>query len=299
MRTCVAVLSLIFAAGILSTPAHPQDQTALSSGSSRAPSDSSHSAAHREDYDPLLDLPPLPNNRVTLMGGVAVSMDEVMNRMTFQPFGTKQKLQIHFDTRTHFYQDGKDTSESAVKQGQRIYLDTMLDGEKVFARTIWIRTSADSGVGEGQIIDFDPGSRIVTVRDELSNQPLRLELTPATVVRKGNQPGSEGDLVEGALVAMEFGAQTDLRGITVLATPGSVFSFLGRVTYVDLSAKLIAIDNQSDGKKYDVSMDAIAPNLLRQVHEGGRVSVSAVFDGKGYAARSIDFLPPPSAPRNP
>src|SRR5207248_3652259 len=118
-------------------------------------------------------------------------------------------------------------------------------------------TNSESGIGRGQIMDFDSRRRLLTLRDELSNQPTRLQLTPTTVVRRGNQPGSESDLVEGALVNVEFGSRKDLRGITVLAIPGSTFIFAGRVTYVDLSQKLIAIDNQSDGKKYDVYMDAI------------------------------------------
>jgi len=233
------------------------------------------------------------------MGGIVISADEVMNRMTFRPFGTKQKLQVDFDTRTHFYLDGKPITEREIKPGQRIYLDTMLNGEKVFAKTIWIRSTADSGVGRGQIISFDPQRKTLTVQDELSNQPIKLNFTPATVVRKGNQTGSEADLVEGALVNLDFGAQKDLRTITVLATPGTVFTFAGRVTYVDLSQKLISIDNKTDGKKYDISMEAIAPSVLREVHEGDDVGVAAVFDGSGYSARSINIAASNSAQRNP
>jgi hypothetical protein len=35
-------------------------------------------------------------------------------------------------------------------------------------------------------------------------------------------------------------------------------------------------------------MDAIAPSVLRQIREGGEVSVSTVFDGTRYSARSVD-----------
>jgi hypothetical protein len=257
---------------------------------STAPANPANTAAQQESHDPLLDLPPLQHNPVTLMGGIVLTNDEVMNRMTFRPFGTKAKLEVHFDTRTHFYLDGKPITEREIKQGERIYLDTMLDHDKVFAKTIWIRSTADSGVGRGQIMDFDRGRRILTVHDELSNQPVKLQLTSSTVIHKGNQAGSENDLVDGALVNIDFGAQRDLRAVTVLATPGSVFTFAGRVSYVDLSQKLIAIDNRSDGRKYDVNMDAIAASVLRQVHEGQDVSVSAVFDGNRYSARSIDFV---------
>lgn len=293
MRKPYALLPVVFGSVLLISPGFGQSQSGFTTGpsaSTAAATNSTSNATRRsEDYDPLLDLPPLQHNRVTLIGGVVVSLDEVMNHMVFQPFGTKQKLQVHFDTRTHFYLDGKPITEREVKQGQRVYLDSMLNGDRVFAKTIWIRSSAESGVGRGQIMDFDTSRRIVTVRDELSNQPIRLQITPTTVVRKGNQPGSESDLVQGALVGIEFGAQKELRAITVLATPGSTFAFAGRVTYVDLSQKLIAIDNRSDGKKYDVSMEAIAPSVLRQVHEGQDVSVSAVFDGDRYSARSLDL----------
>lgn len=303
MRTYPVLLSLSLCLLMLPIPGYGQNQ-ATSSGAapaSTAPvaADNSSTALQRENHDPLLDLPPLPHNSVTLMGGIVVNADEVMNRMTFRPFGTNQKLQVHFDTRTHFYLDGKPITEREIKPGQRIYLDTMLNGDKVFAKTIWIRSTTESGVGRGQIISFDSRRRTVTVNDALSNQPVRLQLTPSTVVRKGNQPGSESDLVEGALVNIDFGAQHDLRQITILATPGTVFSFAGRVTYVDLSQKLISVDNRSDGKKYDISMEAIAPSVLRQIREGDDVTVSAVFDGNGYSARSVNVAAAKSTQNNP
>jgi hypothetical protein len=293
MRKSSAFLSVILASALTVGRSVAQTAPTAQAGASTSPSPSDEPAARaarqKESYDPLLDLPPLKHEKVTLIGGVVVRLDEVMNHMVFQPFGTKQKMQVHFDTRTHFYLDGKLITEREVKQGQRIYLDTQLNGDRVFAKTIWIRTTAESGVGRGQIIDFDPARRVVTVRDELSNQPLKLQLAPNATISKGNQPGSESDLVQGALVGIEFGAQRELRAITVLASPGSTFAFAGRVTFVDLSQKMIAIDNRSDGKKYDVAMDAIAPNVLRQIREGEDVSVSTVFDGTRYSARSVDL----------
>jgi hypothetical protein len=246
-------------------------------------------AAERENYDPLLDLPPLPHNTVTLIGGTVVSLDEIMNRMTLQPFGTKRKMDVRFDTRTHFYENGKPITEKEVKQGQRIYLDSMLNGTKVFAKTIWIQTAMDSGIGQGQIIDFDSRQQILTVRDELSSQPLKLHLTSATVIKKGDQPGSTSDLTSNVLVALTFGPQRKVQQVTILATPGTSFSFAGRVTFIDMSQKLIALDNRSDGKKYDVYVNAIPESILRQVREGSDVSVSAVFDGNQYAARSVEL----------
>ena len=292
MRKSLTLLPVLLGVGLAISPVFGQSQAGFTNGASAPPAASNpgpNGTRRSEDYDALLDLPPLKHDTVTLIGGAVVSLDEVMNRMVLQPFGTKQKLRVHFDTRTNFYRDGKPITEREVKQGQRVYLDTQLNGDRVFAKTVWIHTSAESGVGRGQIIDFDPSRRTITVRDELSNQPLRLQLASNAAIRKGNQPGSESDLVQGALVGIEFGAQKELRAITVLASPGSSFTFAGKVTYVDLSQKLIAIDNRSDGKKYDVSMEAIAPSMLRQVREGEDVSVSAVFDGERYSARSLNL----------
>jgi hypothetical protein len=220
-----------------------------------------------------------------------------MNKMVVQPFGGKQKMRVRFDMRTRFYRDGAPITQKELKEGERIYLDTILNGDRVFAKTVWIRSSAGSGVGRGQITELDQEHRTVTIRDEISNQPVKLQMGPSTTIRHGEQPGTVGDLKEGALVSIAFGAQKDLREITVLATPGSVFTFAGRVTYLDMSRKLIAVDNKSDGKNYDIYLDAVAPNVVRQIREGANVNVSAVFDGSRYAARQID-VPSASTPEN-
>jgi hypothetical protein len=278
LSLCVALLSIVQSRAQTQSSSTPR-QPASSSASSPA--------AQRENYDPLLDLPPLPRKEVTLIGGTVVSLDEIMNHMVVKPFGGKQKMNVAFDSRTHFYRNGKPITEREIKQGQRIYLDSMLNGNKVFAKTIWIQTSVESGTGQGQILDFDSSNQILTVRDELSSQPLKMHLTSATVIRKGEQTGSSTDLVQGALVALTFSPQRELQQISVLATPGTAFTFAGRVTYVDMSRKMIAIDNRSDRKKYDVSVNAIPVNVLRQVREGADVSISAVFDGNQYDARSV------------
>ena len=245
-------------------------------------------AALRDNYDPLLDLPPLPNNKVTLIGGTVASLDEVMNRMSVQPFGQKSTMEVAFDTRTHFFQDGRPISYRDIRQGQRVYLDTMLNGSKVFAKQIWIQSSAVSGLSRGQIVNFDPQHKVLTIRDELSSQAVKMQVTPTTVIRNVSQTSSTADLVPGALVSVQFGPQRELREVTVSARPGAVFSFAGRITYLDLSRKLIAVDNNIDRAKYDIAIDAVAPSVARELHQGDEVNIDAVFDGKRYAARRID-----------
>src|SRR5215469_3025043 len=109
--TASLLVALLFA-----TEGSAQKQT-----SSQPQSNPPTPAAARESYDPLLDLPPLPHETVTLIGATVVSLDEIMNRMVVEPFGGKQKMKVAFDSRTHFYQNGKAITEREIKQGQRIY----------------------------------------------------------------------------------------------------------------------------------------------------------------------------------
>jgi hypothetical protein len=299
MRITVNVFALAVFVSCFTFVGSGQSPSGFTPGAAPAPPAASTTTVpqprHPEDYDPLLDLPPLPKKDVTLIGGTVVSLDQVMNRMVVQPYGATQKMHVRFDTRTRFYRDGNPVTQKDVQQGQRVYLDTMLNQDKVFAKTIWIRTSTEAGVGRGQIMAFDPQKKILTVRDELSSQPLKMNLTSSTVVRRGNQPSSLNDLKEGALVAVSFGPQKELREITLLATPGTVFTFAGRLTYVDLSRKLVAINNRSDNKSYDISVEAVGSNILRQLREGVEANISAVFDGNGYSARQLTLAATNSA----
>jgi hypothetical protein len=269
-------------------PEPPKPESVIPTAAMPGVNPAAPAAARPHDYDPLLDLPPLPAGRVTLIGGTVTTLDEVMNQMAFQPFGTKKQMRVHFDTRTRFYRDGAPITQREIQQGQRVYLDTMLNGDRVFAKTIWIRSTVEAGNSRGQISEIDLSHNTVTVRDELAEQAIKLHISSTTVVRRGDQQASLSDLTVGALVVLSFGPQRDVREITLLATPGSVFTFAGQVTYLDVSRRLIAIANRSDNRTYDVYMDAIAPNVLRQLREGVNVSVSAVFDGTRYAARSVE-----------
>jgi hypothetical protein len=253
------------------------------------------SVATREDYDPLLDPPPLPHNRITLMGGTVTAVNEIENRITVRPFGAKQRMRLDFDVRTHIFRDGEAASERDLRAGQRVYLDTMLNGSRVFAKSIWIRTGAGYGNGRGQIEEYDSRANILTIKDEVSAQPVKFRLDSTTVIHDRSQTGSVSDLKPGTLVAVTFdpaqGGSGVVRELSLLATSGSSFTFLGRITFVDLSRKLIAVDNQSDGKNYDVYFESIPNSILQGLREGSQASISALFDGRRYVAQKIDLVP--------
>jgi hypothetical protein len=248
-------------------------------------------------YDPLLDLPPLPHRTVSLIGGTVVNVDGVLGRITIRPFGSKQKMHLVFDIRSQIERDGKPAAEHDIRPGDRVYIDSLLNGTRVYAKSIRIRTSA-SGGGQGQILSYDGRAQILTLRDELSDQAVHFRLTPTTVIRSGNETRSAADLKPGSLVSVDFSNQQGLvtvREISLLAEPGATFSFFGKITFVDLSRKLIALNNQSDGKTYDIHLPLIAPEMIQALHEGTDVNVSAVFDGTQYTGQNLT----PATPSQP
>ena len=245
-------------------------------------------------YDPLLDLPPLPPSKLSLIGGTVIKYDPVMDRISLRPFGEKRQMLIQFDVRTHLYQGGQPAAQQDIKPGERIYAETMLDGTKIFAKTIRIAGTAASGTMHGQIEEFDPASNLLTLRDELSQQPVHLRIPPNVTVRKNGGAGSTADLQPGSLVSVAFASQqagATVNEITLLAQPGSTFSFYGKITYLDLSRKLIAVSNQSDGKTYELQLASVPRSMTQKLREGALVEISAVFDGKNYITRSLSFGP--------
>lgn len=252
----------------------------------------SAAAVKSQERDPLLDPPPLPRGKVSLVGGTITRLDHVQDHLTIQPFGGKQKMSVAFDVRTRFFRDSQAATQRDLKVGKRVYLDTMLTGTSIFAKSIWIDSTTAAGSGRGQIIAYDPQSGVLTLHDELSIQPVKFKLAPNTVVRQGNESRSLADLRTGALVSLSFGPEQGragaVREISILAQPGTQFSFFGRITYMDLSRKLIAVANESDNTTYEIYLGSLPPGGFRDARQGAEVTVSAVFDGKHYVARSIE-----------
>src|SRR5437588_4518519 len=127
-----------------SSPAATSTQSSTASNESgdlnAAPQTSAPDNLSREANpgDPLLDVPPLPKGKVTMEGGTVAKIDPIRNRLVLTPFGAKEKMKLWFDERTHFYRGGRETTQAAIHQGDRVYADTMLDRPHVFARNIRI-----------------------------------------------------------------------------------------------------------------------------------------------------------------
>src|SRR5690349_1805367 len=95
--------------------------------------------ADPSDVADLLAPEPLKASKLSLIGGTVKSIDQIRDRMSVQVHGARA-LSVKFDQRTHFYRDGKETTQLSVKQGDRVYLDTQLFAGKIFAKNVHVET---------------------------------------------------------------------------------------------------------------------------------------------------------------
>ena len=230
------------------------DQPAATQGAAE-PAGKAAAGEGLDSADPLLDAPPLPaNEKPTLIGGIATSVDRVRNRVTLQPFGSGKKVKLHFDERSHIYRDGRETTILAINKGDRVYADTILVGPDVFATKLRVQSASGPAEARGQIQSVD--GDMLEVRDQLSGQVVMVHLPDDAKIKRAKGNVSRDDLKAGALVAMTFipnsREENAIREMEILASPGDTYQFYGKVTHLDLSRGFIAIDNQSDGRSYEV-----------------------------------------------
>jgi Domain of unknown function (DUF5666) len=239
--------------------------------------------------DPLFGVPPLPEGQVSLVGGTVQKMDRLRNRVTVKTFGDGgKKMTVAFDERTHIYRDGVETTERGIRQGDRVYVDTMLDGPRLFARNIRVVTSLKPTDAQGQILAYDPGRGLMTVRDNLSSTTVTFHVNKDTVVKGGSRQGAI-ELVPGSLVTVHFSPDKRYRDVAreveVMAAPGTSVTFAGKVRYLDMSRGTIAVENLTDNKTYELQF---ARGVVHSdVTVGSDVTVAAVFTGQGYKAQTV------------
>ncbi len=240
--------------------------------------------------DPLLDPPPLPKTPITLVGGIVRHVDHIRNRLALQPFGSGATMKMFFDERSHFFRDGREATQLAVKKGDRVYVDTQLEEGRIFARNVRVDSNAMPADASGQVISYDPTRALLTLQDQLAAQPVSFRLDDHTVVKGLAGPASARDLVPGSLISVRFAPGRN-RGvaqeISIVAVPGSLFTFAGKVTHLDMSIGLLSLENVTDGKRYDIYLQPRTPGVTRALTEGADVTVEAVFDGSRYTARSL------------
>jgi hypothetical protein len=237
----------------------------------------------------LPDLPSLPRGKATLVGGSISRLDRVRDQVTVRVFGGPN-MKVLFDERTRVYRDGAHASQRDLETGQKVYVETVLDGSKIFARTIHLVTQSSVGESQGQVIDYDAATGDLLLRDELSPEPVKLHVSSSTVISREGQQGA-ANLVEGALVTVKFqpgsAGRREVSQISILATPGTAFTFVGQVTALDVHAGLMVMVDPRDQKRYEISFDPDRIEIPAALREGSQVTVSAGFDGNRYVASTL------------
>lgn len=227
------------------------------------------------------------------MGGIVTSVDHIRNHMTIRVFAGN-RWKIAFDERTHIFHNGAETTQLAIKKGERVYVDTMLDRQKheVFARNIRVGIPMPAADADGQITELDASRGTVTLRDQINSSPIRFTVDRETKIAYGKNPSSLQELRPGALVHVRFSPERADRGlareITIIAAPGSAFTFVGKITYLDVHRGTLALENVLDQKKYEIHFDPAAHTDIRdKLAVGSDVRVVAIFEGSRYTAQSI------------
>ena len=237
------------------------------------------------------DLPPVPQKNATLVGGTLEKLDRVRDQVTVRVFGGGQ-MSVLFDPRTHVYRGQKEVTITDLKQGERIYVDTILDGNQVFARNIRLRPEAAAGQSQGIVLKYN--SDEVTLRDGLSPSAVKIRLSPSTKFLRDGRTVPSSTLLPGSLISVDFdsrGKGNDVaREISILALPGTRYTFVGQVVHLDLRAGLLVLNSSIDHKTYEIHLNPqVTPDDNLQA--GANVTISANFENSQYVAHSVTVTP--------
>jgi Domain of unknown function (DUF5666) len=302
------VSGIVLAAAII-TGARAQQVLSSSSESPEAPESSTITPAAvspaKQPVDPSLEadgpdssvdpvsllpnLASLSSKKTSLVGGTIEKLDRVRDQFTMRIFGGG-KMTVYFDPRTHIYSGGSEATAADLHLGDRVSVDTVLDGSTVLARNIRVnKTAAES---QGIVVSYRGDNGELVVRDLLSPHVLKLGVTSTTRFIGGSgRVVSASELVHGTLVTVKFGSQKDghivAQEISVLASPGASFTFAGHVTSLDLSSGLLVLTSAADGKSYEIYIDPSAVAVNDNLRQAADVTVVTRFDGNRYVAQAV------------
>jgi hypothetical protein len=239
----------------------------------------------------LPDLPPVPRKNATLVGGTLERLDRVRDQATVQVFGGG-RVNVLFDPRTKVYRGKKEVTIADLKQGERIYVDTILDGTKVFAKNIRLSPETAAGQSQGVVLGYTTGE--LTIRDGLSPSAVKIGLTPSTKFVWDGKTVPPSKLVTGSLISVDFDSQKNgrdvAREISILALPGTQYTFVGQVAHIDLRTGLLVLNSSIDHKTYEIYLNPQGtPDDNLQA--GANVTVTANFENSRYVARRVSVHP--------
>ena len=238
----------------------------------------------------LPDLPAVPRAKATLIGGTVERLDRVRDQVTVRVFGGG-KMNVLFDPRTHVYRGEAEATIADLRNGERVSIDTILDGSTVFARNIRLKATVAQGETQGVVLKYRPDRGELTVRDSISPTPVRVRLDSKTRCLQDGRIVPASTLTAGSLVTVQFsyagnGSPDAAREISILALPGTHYTFVGQITHLDLRTGLLVINSSTDHKTYEIYLDpSSAPD--DNLHVGTTVTAVTSFEGSRYVARNL------------
>ena len=235
----------------------------------------------------LPDLPPLPRKNATLVGGTLEKLDRVRDRLTVRVFGGGRTTAL-IDPRTRVFRGTKEVTIADLREGQRIYLDTILDGSTIFAKNIRLDAVAAQGESRGVIVKANQGE--FSIRDGIAPFPVKVRLSSATQFVQGDRTVPASTLVPGSLVDVTFTPEGNGRDtaqkISILALPGTRYVFSGQVVHIDLRTGLLVLNSSTDHKTYEIYLDpSFRPDDSLQ--PGSTVTAITSFQDSRYVARNL------------
>jgi hypothetical protein len=238
----------------------------------------------------LPELPAAPAGKATLIGGTISKLDRVRDQITIQPFGGGS-MKILFDGRTQIWRDGDKALSRDLRAGEKAYVDTVLDGTTIFAKNIRVVTQGTAGESRGQVVNFDRTRSEMTLNDGLSPQTFKVQIGAATKIFSDGKETSTNVLKPGTLVAVQFRpagpGRVAAQQISVLASPGTTFTFVGRVIFLDMPKGLMVLVDPRDKKSYEVHFNPNSTRINGDLQIDSDVTVNAAFDGTNYATNAI------------
>ncbi|HTV16149.1 MAG TPA: DUF5666 domain-containing protein [Acidobacteriaceae bacterium] len=287
----VRILALV----MLTSMAFGQSPSPQSTATQSTPADAGAVAAPQPSAG-LGELPAPPPGKSTVIGGEIRAINPVLDEITLKVFGG-QSMKILFDERTKVYVNGKRIPVLDLRPSEHASVETTLDGTKVFALRIHMLTQLPEGDARGQVISYDSGNGRLRISSTLSQRMVTLTVPPNTpVVRTGQTAftsggGGAADLTPGALIDVKFEGNGQGAGVAthidVLATNGATFVFSGVLTYFDIGAGRLTIDDPRDNQTYEVYFDPAQFSQSSQLHQGSHLQVTASFNGSRYTATAI------------
>jgi len=244
----------------------------------------------------LRTLPATPKGKSTVVGGDIRSVDPVSDQITLKVFG-QRPMKILFDERTQIFRDGSRIRVRDLAPSDHASVQTTLDGTAVYALSIHLLSQSPEGEFQGRVQSYNPDTGELLVGSAVLRDPIKLLVPVNTPVERVGQSAftqvhsESSDLVRGALISVRFQVDGQRRcvanRISVLATPGSGFAFVGNLSALDMHAGTLTLVDPVDQQTYQIAFNSATLPETQHLHTGDHVIVTAHFDGGRYVASAV------------